>query len=188
MSDPNALIEEAERTAAALEQEAHETVERLVLEARELGESEGASQAQHMRQEIVTLQERMLKEVEGEVVRASMRVAREMLLAELGAREDAVVDVTATALSVAKTARDINLRINPRDAAALRKSKHRLVAVLTRAKDLEIREDRRVKAGGVLIETESGVVDAQLDTQLEEIERVLAMRDEEWRNTADEGG
>ena len=44
---------------------------------------------------------------------------------------------------------------------------------LTRAKDLEIREDRRVKQGGVLIETESGVIDAQLETQLEEIGRVL---------------
>ena len=45
--------------------------------------------------------------------------------------------------------------------------------MLTRAKDLEIREDKRVKPGGVLIETESGVVDAQLETQLEELEHAL---------------
>ena len=128
-----------------------------------------------MREEIVGLETRMLKEVEGEVVRAAMRVARELLAAELTLREDAVVDVAATALTAAKTARDINLRANPRDAGTLRNHKGRLVSVLTRAKDLEVREDRRVHPGGVLIETESGVVDAQLETQLEELERVLSL-------------
>jgi flagellar biosynthesis/type III secretory pathway protein FliH len=103
-----------------------------------------------------------------------MRVARELLAAELMSREDAVVDVASTALSTAKSARDINLRANPRDAGTLRQHKGRLVSVLTRAKDLEVREDRRVNAGGVLIETEAGVVDAQLETQLEELERVLS--------------
>src|SRR4051812_31321042 len=134
-----------------------------------------------MREEIAGLLERMLKEVEGEVVRTSMRVARELLAAELQMREDAVVDVAATALQAAKTARDINLRASPRDAPVLRSNKQRLVSVLTRAKDLEIREDKRVKPGGVLIETESGVVDAQLDTQLEELERALEQPAKEER-------
>lgn len=127
-----------------------------------------------MREEISGLEVRMLKEVEGEVVRAAMRVARELLAAELTMREDAVVDVACTALSAAKTARDINLRAHPRDASTLRSHKGRLVSVLTRAKDLEVREDKRVNPGGVLIETEAGVVDAQLETQLEELERVLS--------------
>jgi type III secretion protein L len=169
----NAMIAEAEKNARAITEEARQEVEAAIEAAQEEGAREGAAQAEHMRNEIAGLQERMLKEVEGEVVRTSMRVARELLAAELQMREDAVVDVACTALSAAKTARDINLRTAPRDAAILRTHKPRLVSVLTRAKDLEIREDKRVKPGGVLIETEAGVVDAQLDTQLEELERVL---------------
>lgn len=176
MTDADAMIEEAERNAREIVENARADVRELIAAAANEGESEGTSQAQHMREEIAGLLERMLKEVEGEVVRTAMRVARDVLTAELQMREDAVVDVAMTALQAAKNARDINLRTAPRDAPALRKHKPRLVSVLTRAKDLEIREDKRVKPGGVLIETESGVVDAQLDTQLEELERVLDLQ------------
>lgn len=170
---PEALLQEAERGRQTLLADARADVERWIEEAVADGGEEGAAQAQHMRDEIAGLEARMLKEVEGEVVRTAVMVAHSILLAEIQIREDAVVDVAVTALIAAKTARDINLRVHPRDANALRSAKNRLVSNLTRAKDLEIREDRRVKPGGVLIETESGVIDAQLETQLEEIARVL---------------
>jgi len=173
MDDAGALLAEAERGRQIMLDDAQAEVDRWIAEATAEGGDEGQAQAQHMRDEIGGLLARMLKEVEGEVVRTAVKVAHEILLAELHMREDAVVDVAVTALVAAKNARDINLRVNPRDAAVLRASKDKLVSNLTRAKDIDIREDRRVKAGGVLIETEAGVVDAQLETQLEEIARVL---------------
>lgn len=171
--DAEALRLEAERGREGMLEDARAEVARAVEAATAAGGEEGHAQAQHMRDEIAGLEARMLKEVEGEVVRTAVKVAAELLAAELQMREDAVVDIAATALMAARTARDINLRVNPRDAKLLRDAKERLVSNLTRAKDLEIREDRRVKAGGVLIETEAGVIDAQLETQLEEIARVL---------------
>ena len=178
MANPNidetdGIVAEAERGRQRMLADARTEVKRQIAEATAEGGDEGQAQAQHMRDEIVGLESRMLKEVEGEVVRTAIRVAQEILAAELHLREDAIVDIAVTALSAAKTARDINLRVHPRNAGVLRAAKERLVSNLTRAKDLEIREDRRVKQGGVLIETESGVIDAQLETQLEEIGRVL---------------
>jgi flagellar biosynthesis/type III secretory pathway protein FliH len=173
MDDAELLIAEAERGRQLMLDEARAEVERQIDEATAEGGEEGHAQAQHMRDEIQGLLTRMLKEVEGEVVRTAIKVAHEILVTELQQREDAVVDVAATALTAAKNARDINLRVHPRDAKVLRAAKDRLVSNLTRAKDLEIREDRRVKPGGVLIETESGVIDAQLETQLEEVARAL---------------
>ena len=167
------LLEEAGRGKDRLLDEARAEAARWIEAAASAGGEEGQAQAQHMRDEIAGLEARMLKEVESEVVRTAVKVAGEMLVAELQLREDAVVDIAITALVAAKNARDINLRVNPRDAAVLRAAKDRLVSNLTRAKDLEIREDRRVQVGGLLIETEAGVIDAQLETQLEEIARVL---------------
>jgi flagellar biosynthesis/type III secretory pathway protein FliH len=173
MDEAGSVIAEATRGRERMLEEARAELERLIEEATAEGGQEGHAQAQHMRDEIQGLLGRMLKEVEGEVVRTAIKVAHEILTTELAQREDAIVDVAATALSAAKNARDINLRVHPRGAKVLRAAKDRLVANLTRAKDLEIREDRRVNPGGVLIETESGVVDAQLETQLEEIARIL---------------
>ncbi|MBM4280495.1 MAG: flagellar assembly protein FliH [Deltaproteobacteria bacterium] len=173
MDESEQLLAEAARGKQTMLDDARAEAARWIAAATAEGGDEGASQAQHMRDEIAGLEVRMLKEVEGEVVRAAVRVAAEILAAETQAREDAVVDVAATALVAARTARDINLRVNPRDAGALRAAKARLVANLTRARDLEVREDRRVGQGGVLIETESGVIDAQLATQLDELARIL---------------
>jgi type III secretion protein L len=167
------LLVEAQRQANQRIEATRQEVQGLLDAARGAGEKDGFAQAEHMRDEIAGLEQRMLKEVEGEVVRAAFRVARELLIAELASRDDAVVDVACTALAAAKQARDINLRAHPQDVPQLRAQKERLLSVLGRARDLEIREDRRVRPGGVLIETESGVIDAQLQTQLEELSRVL---------------
>ena len=172
-TEARGMVDDAQRKAGQrIEAGRREVME--MLEAAELaGQKDGFAQAEHMRDEIAGLEQRMLKEVEGEVVRAAFRVARELLTAEMASREDAVVDVACTALSAAKQARDINLRAHPQDVPQLRAHKEKLVSVLGRARDLEIREDRRVRPGGVLIETESGVIDAQVQTQLEELSRVL---------------
>ena len=43
------------------------------------------------------------------------------------------------------------LRVNPLDAPILNKHKNRLIHILGRASDVDIRLDRSVKAGGVLV-------------------------------------
>jgi type III secretion protein L len=167
------IVDDAERKAVEmLEQTRHEAAE-MVKAAAQAGEKEGFSQAEQMREEIVGLEARMLKEVDGEVLRAALRTAAELLEAELEAREDAIVDVACAALVAARDAREVIIRVHPRHAAILRRQSDRLLSILGRAREIEVREDRKAKPGGVLIQTESGVIDAQLQTQLEEIARVL---------------
>lgn len=168
-----ALIEEAEAAADQLLEEAKEQVRALVLENAEAGKHEGFAQAEHLREQIAGLEQRMVKEVEGEVVRTALKVASELIEAELVERNEAVVDIVFTALQSARDARDVYLRVNPQDAEVLRTHKTRLIDALGRARDVDVREDRKVRPGGVLIQTESGVIDAQLETQLAELTRVL---------------
>lgn len=169
----NLVIQEAEQAAAELLAEVENEARELAEEATTLGQQEGFSEAEHQREQIAQMEQRMLREVEGEVVRTALRIAGELLDAEMAAREDAVVDIVCAALGTASQARDVFLRVSPADVAALRDNKTRLIDALGRARDVEVREDRNVKPGGVLIQTESGVIDAQLETQLEEIARVL---------------
>lgn len=167
------ILEDAERKATELlEATRHECAEH-VRAAAQAGEKEGFAQAEQMREEIVGLEARMLKEVDGEILRAALRTAQELLEAEIETRDDAIVDLASQALVAARDAKDVILRVHPRHAPLLRRNSDRLLSVLGRAREIEVREDRKVKPGGVLIQTESGVVDAQLQTQLEEIARVL---------------
>jgi type III secretion protein L len=168
-----AVIDDARRQAEELLEATRAECEEMARQATSAGQQEGFEQATHQREEIAQLEQRMLKEVESEVVRTALRVASELLEAEMAGREDAVVDIVCTALGTAQHARDVFLRVSPTDVAILRDHKTRLVDALGRARDVEVREDRNVRPGGVLVQTESGVIDAQLETQLEEIARVL---------------
>lgn len=169
----HALLAAAEQESAELIQEARDEVQAQIQQAAEMGKHEGFAQAEHMREQIAVLEQRMLQEVEGEVVRAALRISEELLAKEMAQRPTAVVDLVFTALKSARNAKDVYLRVNPRDAKILREHTGRLIDALGRAKEIDVREDRNVAPGGVLIQTESGVIDAQLETQLAEISMVL---------------
>jgi flagellar biosynthesis/type III secretory pathway protein FliH len=168
-----AIIDDAGITAAALLEDARQEVAEWVKRAGSEGQEEGFAQAEHMRDEIRGLEGRMIAEVEGEVVRTALKIAEELLANEMTKRDDAIVELVLTALQNVTGAREIYLRVNPQHVGILRKAKPRLVDALAMVKDVDVREDRKVKPGGVLIQTESGVIDATLETQLAEIARVL---------------
>ena len=104
----------------------------------------------------------------------ALTIARKILGRELEFSPEAVVDIVKQALSEkARQRREIFLRINPQDMQAIREHKADLLEVLSRAKEIGIREDPDVQRHGVIIETDAGIIDAQLETQLAVFERVL---------------
>ncbi len=101
-----------------------------------------------------------------------LEVAAEVLGGELATREDAVVDLAARALAVARERREVVLRVHPDDARAVRAGEGRLGAILARA-PLAIREDAGLPRGGVVVETDAGWIDARLETQLADLHRAV---------------
>ena len=66
----------------------------------------------------------------------------------------------------ARLRQEICLKVHPDDLELLRAHKSDLLDVLSRAKEIGILEDSKVERHGVIIETDSGTIDAQLDSQL----------------------
>jgi flagellar biosynthesis/type III secretory pathway protein FliH len=103
----------------------------------------------------------------------AVRIAEKLLGRELALRPDAVTDVVAEALRHAGDPREVVLRVSPEDLAALERGKPRLVERCRSARLVAFRADEAVGRGGCIVETELGVVDARLSTQLDAIERAL---------------
>jgi flagellar assembly protein FliH len=61
----------------------------------------------------------------------------------------------------------------------VRASREDLIAMVDGIRNIEIVDDRRVDAGGCVIETNGGTIDAKLDTQLNEIGAALGTMLEE---------
>lgn len=169
------ILQKARDLVAGMLQDTDDSVRQQILEAEAKGQKDGQETSLPQRDALQQLETALHTELSQQGVIASMSLAKKLLLAEKKDRKELVVDLVAQALTSVKDADRIWLRVNPLDAPILNKHKNRLIHVLGRASDVDIRVDRSVNAGGVLIQTGSGVIDAQLETQLEEIERILGV-------------
>ncbi|MEI6790279.1 MAG: FliH/SctL family protein, partial [Myxococcaceae bacterium] len=106
--------------------------------------------------------------------RNALEAAQELVQTELDSSPQALLRFVQEALTTTPEAQDVRIRANPADAAILRDNKPMLINLLQRAKDIDIREDKQVSKG-IILQTESGVIDAQLKTQVEEISRLLGL-------------
>lgn len=146
--------------------------------AREEGYNEGRNEGARELVETVTRSSQRMEQIETQLVAQvkdlALGIAKKILGRELSTRPEAVVELVKEALvEKARQRREISLRVNPEDMEVIRENRHALIEVLSRAKEISIREDPDVARYGVVIETDAGTIDAQLETQLAVIEGVL---------------
>lgn len=104
------------------------------------------------------------------VLELALDVARQVVVGELAARPERILDVVNVALrQMAETSREARLLLNPDDAALVRPH---LDQVLDRNR-LRIVEDIRIVRGGCLIETAQGDLDATLPARWRQVVQVL---------------
>jgi flagellar assembly protein FliH len=103
----------------------------------------------------------------------ALEVARKVVREELMQQPAHVLAIVRDALRRVQGFGRLRIRVNPLDVDLLRQNRPSLLQVVDGVEGIEIVEDRRVDQGGCVIETEQGVYDARIRTQLGEIERVL---------------
>lgn len=137
--------------------------------ARERGEKRGLKEAESILGQLSDLREATAVELESRFVHLSSEVAKKLLEEEVRAFPHSVLRVARKVLVMVPDASRVNLRAHPADAALLKENKAELVNSLEHATDIDIRSDSSIQRGGLLIQTEAGLIDAQLNTQLDEL-------------------
>lgn len=160
---------EAERELAA----ARDEVERLTRKAEAEGRERGLGAVTELLVGARAVAARARAGAEAELRVLGVRIAEKILGRELALQPAAVVDVVAEALRHAGEPRELVVRCATEDLEALERGKPRLVERCRAARAVRFVADDRVARGGCIIETELGVVDARLSTQLDAIERAL---------------
>ncbi|MBJ80571.1 MAG: flagellar assembly protein FliH [Myxococcales bacterium] len=177
-SDAQQIRQKAMQEAEEIKKAAMAEGEQIKQQAREEGYMEGkAAGAEELTEMIATSSQRLQmieEQVEPQLKDLALRIARKILGRELEFHPEAVVDIVKQALSdKARQRREVYLRVNPDDLQYIREHKAELLEVLGRAKEIGLREDPGVEPHGVIIETDAGTIDAQLETQLAVFERVF---------------
>jgi len=101
----------------------------------------------------------------------ALEVARRALANELATGRESVLAIAREVLSETRAGTSVRVRVNPSDVGMMEAHRPELLAALTNLRGLEVVADNSVD-GGVVVESEDGLVDARVSTFLERIVQV----------------
>lgn len=174
-AEAQAIVQKAQDQVAEMLSKTNDEIARRVEQARDSGLKQGHEKAAELKIKLEKLESIILSEMDDSIISTALRLTHEVLADEIKKNPEYIVDIVQTALRDIPEFSQIWLRVNPSDASILIQNKKKIIEALERVKDIDIREDRQVARGGVLIQTESGVIDAQIQTQLDEMSRILGV-------------
>ncbi|HSI82144.1 MAG TPA: HrpE/YscL family type III secretion apparatus protein [Candidatus Methylacidiphilales bacterium] len=169
-------------TAEKLLADAHAEAERLRAEAIKVFESEKkrgyeagldegreqiATQLMETAMDSVTNMAAMEERIVDVVVRSLKKI-----LGDMDNRE-VVVKVVQRALEMVRNQKQVLLRVSPGDVTSVQERLDELMRRFPAIDVIDVKADSRLKAGGCILETDVGMVEASVDVQVEAIKNAL---------------
>ncbi len=123
--------------------------------------------------------EELLLGAQKAVVELSMAIARKVVNTELSLNPDTVLSVIKKALTFISEREHLVVRVAADDLETVTNKKEFWTSISERLEGIRIEADPRIRKGGCIIESSSGVADARLDVLLEELNDVI---EETWKS------
>lgn len=173
------IIQEAENEADRIRDEAAKVLAE-VEGARETakkegfleGRDEGMAQATEIITKFESLKEEFYNKAEPEIISLVMEIAEKVIGRMVQDHREAIVSIVKQAVDSALGDR-VTIRLNPEDHKKVQPQIKELQEGLDKSRRLVFKEDDSISAGGCVVETEVGMIDAQLETQLRAIRKAL---------------
>jgi len=190
--DAEALVADGHNRARALIEDAAARADTIAQDARRRGHDEGfdagrAAADVDMNDMLVTMRgllemarverHKLIEEAEPELVRLALGIAERVLHQQVALDRGVVVNMAKTAIARLIERDTVTVRVNPADIERMREHRDELIAIGD-IRNLRLREDQRVDRGGVVVETDSGTIDARVGTQLNEARKILHIEDD----------
>jgi len=164
------LLEKVQKEAEAFRKMTVEEAEKIKELAFQEGFQEGlVSLNKHLfalDKELTHLRE----DVQKKILPLALKAARKIIGEELRLHPDRIVDIVLTSLKPVTQHRKIVIYVNRADLAALEENKGKLKKIFEHLDSLSIQERGDIEPGGCMIETEAGIINAQLENQWRALE------------------
>lgn len=171
--DAKEIVAKARSEAAELLINAECERESVLEEARQQGFRQGLDRWNRTVAEALEARSQYLAKNESELVKLAIAVARR-IVGECAATEpQAVLPAARAAIRAVRSERRVRLRVRAADEAAAREHVAKLSALSAELCEIVVKVDDSIAFGGCIVESDLGIIDAQFDTQLDSLERVL---------------
>ncbi|WP_461211047.1 HrpE/YscL family type III secretion apparatus protein [Desulfocurvus sp. DL9XJH121] len=174
MVEANDLLEEARKLHEKMVAEAHEIYESQKSRGYEEGLEEGRMEHAAKVFEVASKSLDFFEKLEKSVVRI-VSDSLEKVLGELD-QDELILRVVKSGLAIARNERRVVVRVCPEQHETVEAATSELLRHFAAIRLLDVVADPRLKMGDCLVESEMGVVDAGLDTQMAALKRVMENR------------
>ena len=166
------IISAAEAEAARIREEAKAAFEAEKQRGYEKGISDGKMEMALQKLDQVDSSVAFMEGVEEKMAEVVMKALRTCVV-EIGDREMVVQIVRKTMAAVIRTQRTVTLKVAPELVETVRARVSELTTTFPTIETFDVVEDPRLKGAACVLETEAGVADASVETQLAAIEKSL---------------
>jgi type III secretion protein L len=171
--EAGSILEAAQAQARQVLEAAEQERLAIVEAARRDAYEQGLQQWNAAIAEADAARDRHIAENEPEMIRLAVRIAQKIIGQELRVNPQAIVSMALECLQGFRRERTLTLRMPPADVERLGDR----IAVLREAagphRSIEVVADASIVGGGCLVESEYGVIDARLETQMRCMEEIL---------------
>ena len=166
------IVAAAEAEAARIREEAKAAFEEERKRGLEKGLQDGKLEIAMQKLEQVDQSVAFMESVEGKMADIVMKALKSCVV-EIGDREMVINIVRKTMNAVIRTQRHVTLKVAPEMVAVVKERVSALRVDYPTVETFDVVEDPRLKGPACILETEAGVADASVETQLAAIERSL---------------
>ncbi|MBC7325111.1 MAG: hypothetical protein H5T99_07340, partial [Moorella sp. (in: Bacteria)] len=110
---------------------------------------------------------------EGDIIELALAIAAKIIVKEVELRPDLVLEIARQAIRQVAEGQNYIIYASPEVAEVIRQHRAELLAEAVPGARLQVVEDPGFQACGCRVETENGFVDAGVDSQLEELKKIL---------------
>ena len=166
------IIAAAEADAARIREEAKTAFEEEKKRGYDEGLAEGKMEIAMLKLDQVDQSVKFMESVEDKMAGVVMKALKSCVM-EIGDKEMVVQIVRKTMNAVIRTQRNVVLKVAPEMAETVRARVSELRMAYPTVETFDVVEDPRLKGAACVLETEAGVADASVETQLAAIEKSL---------------
>jgi flagellar assembly protein FliH len=119
------------------------------------------------------LRERVVRESEDELLKLAFMVAKKIVRQEIKHDRRILAQLVSEALRGFPEQHDIVVSLNPEDFKVISSNKELFLAGISDDRQITLKADETTTLGGCVVESSTGVIDARIEAQLDEIYKGL---------------
>lgn len=171
----NQVLEESKSIREKAQREAYAEGLRKAQTDSEADRQMALDQSKQILEEARHTKMEILRNMEADMVRLVLAIARKVIVADLILQPSAIVEIIRQAIMNLDDPDHLRIYLNPAEIALITEAIDWGVLTEIGSRDIavEVKADPRISKGGAIIESAGGNVDARLETRLETVEKAF---------------